>query len=328
MKHAERPKLLHMVSEVTGALWGTSTTTFESCIKRYGLLPESQAKRKIKEANEQLLTRGHYSSGMLYYGGEWYWGLDRLGHLAERLNKPGIRRDTGDTAAYQKQYQHLLQGYNTLRPRPKQVFPLDFYFSFRSPYSYLAAERVFKLAELYKIPVTIKPVMPMVTRGIPVPKAKLRYIVRDAKREAKRFGIPFGKISDPLGKGVEHCMALFTYAQQQGKEKDFILAATTAIWSQGLNTAEKSALRKLCKQAGLDWEQAKKHLDADWKPMAEANSKELDQLGLWGVPSFRYGDLVIWGQDRLWALEEAILASATNPKTRTTRSATAQQQLR
>lgn len=29
LKHANRPKLLHMVSEVTGALWGNSTTTFE-----------------------------------------------------------------------------------------------------------------------------------------------------------------------------------------------------------------------------------------------------------------------------------------------------------
>lgn len=316
LKHSKRPKLLHLVGEVTGALWGSSTTTFESCLKRYGALPETQVKRRIKEAKEQLLNRGHYTSGMLYYGGEWYWGLDRLGHLAERLNKPGIRRDTGDIAEYQKQYKHLLQGYNTLRPRPKQVNTLEFYFSFRSPYSYLAAERVFKLAELYKIPVDIKPVMPMVTRGIPAPKIKRNYIVRDAKREAKRYDIPFGKICDPLGEGVEHCMALFTYAQQQGKDKEFVLAATTAIWSQGTNMAAQTNLRKLIKEVGLDWEQAKKHLSADWLPMAEGNRQDLEALGLWGVPSFKYGDLVIWGQDRLWALEEAILSAANGAKPR------------
>ncbi len=75
----------------------------------------------------------------------------------------------------------MLQSYNTLRPRPKQVKTLDFYFSFRSPYSYLAADRVFKLADLYKIPVIPKPVMPMVNRGISLPKVKRNYILRDAK---------------------------------------------------------------------------------------------------------------------------------------------------
>lgn len=323
LKHVNRPKLLHMVSEVTGALWGNSTTTFESCMKRYGMLTESQAKRKIKEAKEQLLSRGHYQSGTLYYGGEWYWGLDRLGHLAERLNKPGIRRDTGDIAEYQKQYKHVLQGYNTLRPRPKQVHPLEFYFSFRSPYSYIAAERVFKLAEMYKVPVTIKPVMPMVTRGIPAPKVKRMYIVKDTKREANKYNIPFGKICDPLGPGVENCMALFQYAQQQGKDKEFIVAAATGIWAQGTDVSSQGGLKKIIKQAGLDWEQAQKYLgNTDWKSQAEANSKDLDDLGLWGVPSFKYGDLVIWGQDRLWALEEAILSSASTPRLRPQRTAT------
>ncbi|MCG8670671.1 MAG: DsbA family protein [Pseudomonadales bacterium] len=329
LKHANRPKLLHMVSEVTGALWGNSTTTFESCLKRYGMIPESQAKRKIKDAKDQLMSRGHYSSGMLYYGGEWYWGLDRLGHLAERLSKPGIRRNTGDIAEYQKQYQHVLQGYNTLRPRPKQVHPLDFYFSFRSPYSYLAAERVFKLAEMYKIPVTIKPVMPMVTRGIPAPKIKRMYIVRDTKREANKFDIPFGKICDPLGAGVENCMALFQYAQQQGKDKEFIVAAATAIWSQGVDVSTTGGLKKIIKQSDLDWEQAQKYLgSSDWKEAAQANSEDLNAIGLWGVPSFKYGDLVIWGQDRLWALEETILSSAVTPKVRNRPSTPPQQQTR
>ncbi|PIE41739.1 MAG: 2-hydroxychromene-2-carboxylate isomerase [Gammaproteobacteria bacterium] len=314
LKHASRPKLLHMASEVTGALWGNSTTTFESCLKRYGMLPESQATRKLKDAKEQLLSRGHYSSAMLYYGGEWYWGLDRLGHLAERLNKPGIRRDTGDIAEYQKQYQHVLQSYNTLRPRPKQVQSLEFYCSFRSPYSYIAAERVFKLAEMYKVPVIIKPVMPMVTRGIPAPPIKKMYIVKDTKREANRFGIPFGKICDPLGNGVENCMALFQYAQQEGKDKEFIVAATTAIWAHGVNTSRPGGLKKIIRKSGLDWNKARQFLgDTSWQEIAKSNREDLEALGLWGVPSFKYGDLILWGQDRLWALEEAILSTDATP---------------
>jgi 2-hydroxychromene-2-carboxylate isomerase len=30
-------------------------------------------------------------------------------------------------------------------------------------------------------------------------------------------------------------------------------------------------------------------------------------LGLWGVPSFHVRDLAVWGQDRLWAVRQAVL---------------------
>jgi len=33
----------------------------------------------------------------------------------------------------------------------------------------------------------------------------------------------------------------------------------------------------------------------------------LFELGLWGVPGFRVGDAGIWGQDRLWAVEDEVL---------------------
>jgi 2-hydroxychromene-2-carboxylate isomerase len=59
----------------------------------------------------------------------------------------------------------------------------------------------------------------MVMRGVKVPKVKRLYIVHDVKREADRYVIAFGKITDPLGMGVERCMALLPYANKMGKEK-------------------------------------------------------------------------------------------------------------
>jgi 2-hydroxychromene-2-carboxylate isomerase len=47
--------------------------------------------------------------------------------------------------------------------------------------------------------------------------------------------------------------------------------------------------------------------DPGWRGTAERNREELFSLGLWGVPSFRVGDLAVWGQDRLWAVQEALL---------------------
>lgn len=312
-KHQNRSQLLHLVTEVTSALWGCSTTTFESCMKRYGTLSDRETQAQLQYASADLASRGHYNSAMLYYGGEWYWGLDRLGHLADRLHKHGILRASGDIADYQRQYRHVLQSYNTLRPRPRQVKPLDFFFSFRSPYSYLAADRVFKLAELYKIPVNVKPIMPMVTRGIPLSKTKRGYIVRDARREAEKYNIPFGKICDPLGDGIHRCMALFLYAQSKGREKEFTVSTLSGIWAEGLDVNRASHLKKILERAGLNWQDGQSWLgNEDWRELAQHNADDLAELGLWGVPAFKYGNLVLWGQDRLWALEKAVLAGSPN----------------
>lgn len=310
IKHRDSPKLLHLMLEVTGALWKDSTTTFESCIKRYGTAPEKDTRAALQGSQDLLQRMGHYNSAMLHYGNEWYWGLDRLGHLAERLNRPSLRRSQEDITDYQRQYRHVLQSYNTLKPRPRQLKSMEFFFSFRSPYSYLAAGRLFKLQELYQFPLSLRPVMPMVTRGIPLPPEKRRYILDDAKREAQRFNIPFGRVSDPLGEGVDRCMALFPWAQSQGKAKDFLLSVMTGIWAEGAPVAEDATLARLVERAGLSWDDAQKELGNDrWKSLVELNRQDLDSLGLWGVPVIRYGDLVVWGQDRLWAIEQEMLLS-------------------
>ena len=57
-------------------------------------------------------------------------------------------------------------------------------------------------------------------------------------------------------------------------------------------------------RAGLDWDQAKPWLrDGGWRVEVEQNRQALTDLGLWGVPSFRFGETHFWGQDRLWLLE-------------------------
>ncbi|MCX7241669.1 MAG: hypothetical protein NTU86_14665 [Burkholderiales bacterium] len=44
-------------------------------------------------ASEQLRSRlGHYLGATFFYGGEWYWGIDRLYHLEQRLQELGVQR--------------------------------------------------------------------------------------------------------------------------------------------------------------------------------------------------------------------------------------------
>lgn len=107
-------------------------------------------------------------------------------------------------------------------------------------------------------------------------------------------------------------MALFYFAKQQAKETQLVDAISRGIWAEGIDTASDKGLRRLVCQAGLDWEQAKTCLaKQDWKVQAEKNQRDLNRLGLWGVPSFRYQVLAFWGQDRLAAIIEEIVQQSS-----------------
>ena len=81
------------------------------------------------------------------------------------------------------------------------------------------------------------------------------------------------------------------------------------VWSEGIDAGSDSGLRKIAERAGINWADAQDALaDESWRQRAEANRQAMFELGLWGVPSFQFGDITTWGQDRLWVIEQALLA--------------------
>ena len=150
----------------------------------------------------------------------------------------------------------------------------------------------------------------MLMRGQSVPDAKKWYIFHDTKREANKLGIPYGFVADPLGPGVERCYALFEYARSLGRETDYMLAYARAVNAEGIRSETDAGLKMIVERAGLDWQKAKALLnDQSWREWAENNRKAMYDCGLWGVPSFRYGEVSCWGQDRLWVIEKSIVAA-------------------
>ena len=185
----------------------------------------------------------------------------------------------------------------------KELPPLELFFSFRSPYSYLCLKRVFEIADAFGLRLSVRPVLPMVMRGLQMPKSKLAYIARDAGREARRLGIPFGNMADPVGKGVERCLAVFYYAQSENRERDFLLNAGEAIWSRAIDIVTDKGMRKVTGRSGLFWPDVLAAMNDDaWRAAVEENRESMLDSGIWGVPTLRLGDFVVWGQDRDWLL--------------------------
>lgn len=184
---------------------------------------------------------------------------------------------------------------------------VEFFFSFRSPYSYLAAPRAFAMADRGEADIVFRGVVPMAMRGQSVPMAKRLHTLRDVKREADRLGMPFGRVHDPLGDGAMRCLVLGEHAADEGRVAPFVLTASRAIWAEATDVSTDEGLRSVCARAGLDWARCTTALeDPALLARVEANTQRLLDLGHWGVPVFALGDELFWGQDRIEDLERAL----------------------
>jgi len=257
----------------------------------------------IAAGDAERLRLGHYLGAMLNFEGEWYWGVDRLNHLEERLAKMGRDRKRGTP---------MLAPYRDIRLGPIPAGPpveIEAWFSFRSPYSWIAFPRLRRLARHYGATLKLRYILPMVMRGLPVPPMKTFYIMLDTKREAERVGLPYGTIIDPVGKGAERCLAVLRKAVSLGKGEDFAELGMRAAFADGIDLTGKAGLYGVGRRAGLKTAEISAALaDESWRQTAEENRAALFEAGLWGAPTYRVnGGEAHWGQDRLWALEEDVI---------------------
>ena len=167
-----------------------------------------------------------------------------------------------------------------------------------------------QLAEHYGAQLQIRFVLPMVMRGLPVPREKSMYIVADVAREAQRVGMRYGYLVDPVGKPVERGYAVLHHAMKAGAGLQLAQSFLQGVWADGIDAGTDSGLYAIAARAGLDKNFVDKALsDESWREAAAANRLELLDMDLWGVPSFRVNDLPgYWGQDRLWMVERDLIA--------------------
>ena len=260
-----------------------------------------QAVRRGDALRERL---GHYLGGMFHFDGEWFWGIDRIRLLEARL---------------------LAEGFGSGEPRVPEPVPVDtagldashivleYFPSLRSPYTAVGHQRVLDLIARSGVTVKLRPVMPMMMRGVEAPRPKQLYIITDAAREARAHCVPFGRVVDPFGEPVRRAFALFPGAVALGAGMAFVTAYLSAAWAEGIDISTEAGLRQVAANAGLDWDELQAaSRDADWSALLDENLNAMLDAGLWGVPSFRVTGgteedaYACWGQDRIWRVENEI----------------------
>lgn len=199
-------------------------------------------------------------------------------------------------------------------------YAFDFFFSFRSPYSYLATPMVADLMARYPIEPRLRVVMPIAVR-IPgffkqVNPLWPPYLARDTYRISQMHGIPYrwprpdpvvmdiatGEV--PAAQPYIHRISrLGAAATRAGKGFAYAREAARVIWSGEIdNWHEGDHLAGAAARAGLDLARLEATIADEAEALdAEIAANEAAQkaAGHWGVPLFVYNDEPFFGQDRL-----------------------------
>ena len=295
------------VASVGHALWSGSEVALQELGKVHGFSSLEEEKAKYENGNTRRDSLKHYSGPMFYYGGEWYWGIDRLYHLEQRL--ANLEADRLPDASVVMPKQEVKAG----QLRDNGSLTLEVFASVRSPYTAMIFDRALELAQTTGVALQVRPILPMVMRGVSATREKGIYIFSDAAREARASEVPFGQFYDPIGEPSRRCFSLYPWACTQGKGNELLSSFLSAAFAEGVNTNKESGLRYVVEKAGLEWASAKQVVGQDgWQDTLEENRLAMYESGLWGAPSFRLLDrnnkvvLALWGQDRLWLVAKEI----------------------
>ena len=208
---------------------------------------------------------------------------------------------------------------------------IDVFWSFRSPWSYLATPRLRAMAEEYELKLNFRPVYPIAIRApdffLSVNPQWPAYLMVDVHRVAEFLEIPLVWPSpDPVNQYrgedgrartaedqpyIYRLTRLGVVAAEAGKGIEFADAVSRLIWGGTKNWQEGNLLADAAKSQGLDLQQLDQTvLDETQRleSVIEKNQADHNAVGHWGVPTCAFEGEPFFGQDRLdvllWRLKQ------------------------
>ena len=198
---------------------------------------------------------------------------------------------------------------------------VDLFWSFRSPYSYLAVPGALELEKKFAVTVRFRPVLPLAVRDAaffgPDNLKRAKYIALDAPRRAEMLGIPFAWPSpDPIVQDLKtyriapeqpHIYRL-TYlgveAQKRGRGLAFAYEVSRLIFGGTRNWNQGTHLAQAAQRAGLNLDAMEQSIadTAACQAIVDENHQALADAKHWGVPTFAFEGEPFFGEDRIETL--------------------------
>ena len=206
---------------------------------------------------------------------------------------------------------------------------IDVFWSFRSPYCYLALDRILDLRAGFDVEVNIRPVFPLAIRSPDFFKRVhpnyRRYHTLDTVRVAEYLGVPFRRpVPDPIVQNMEtyeispdqphifQLTRLGAAAVFAGRGLEFLDQVARLLWDGSVDGwNEGTDLAEAVGRAGLDAGKLERQVAADpdrFDAIIEENQIAHETAGHWGVPTFLFDGEPFYGQDRwdllLWRMKK------------------------
>ena len=202
---------------------------------------------------------------------------------------------------------------------------IDFFYSFRSPWTYLAVPRMLELHREYNVNVNLRVVNPIFIRYneffTNVHENWKKYFFIDLMRNIEYLDIPYGwprpdpinndQPADSLDHPVLQLNPMGIAAEALGKGIEFAMEMSALIWDgtvDGWNTGDH--IEKATERSGLTLPAINKWIaenEKKWPEQLAANHAALEEHH-WGVPTFLFNNEPFFGQDKIelmrWRLEQ------------------------
>lgn len=196
---------------------------------------------------------------------------------------------------------------------------IDLYWSFRSPYSYLAVKPIIALQAAWDVDINVKIVLPLALRQPDFFESRgpewMGYLFRDIVRLAEMseqtlsMPQPDPVITDPTTGTfateqplVWRLSRLGVCANEAGRGLEFLSEVGSLVWS-GEKWLEDDRLDAAIERTGLSLETIEADMDiGSIDALIHQHDKDLRAAGHWGVPTFVLNGEPFFGQDRIDAL--------------------------
>ena len=207
------------------------------------------------------------------------------------------------------------------------AFSIDLFWSFRSPYYYLALDRLLVLNRAHGAGINVRPIYPIAMRSPDFFKTTnplyRPYHTLDSHRVAESLNIPFRRpIPDPIQMDMEtgipekeqpyifRLTRLGQAAVMAGRGLEFLDQVSRMLWDGNVdNWDQPPHLGLVMTRAGLDAEKLESDIAADPDTYDAAIGENQDAhlvAGHWGVPLMVLDGEPFYGQDRVDLLTERL----------------------
>ncbi|NRF66072.1 2-hydroxychromene-2-carboxylate isomerase [Aquincola sp. S2] len=195
--------------------------------------------------------------------------------------------------------------------------PIDFYFDFSSPYSYIANEWIDALAARHGRTVSRHAILLGVTfqaaelRSPVAHPIKREYSLRDFARSARYEGVPF-VMPDAFPIPTQNAARVYWWLHDErgpAEAAQWARSAFRGFFVRGIPLNDAAALKALAAESGLDATGAEAAwTDPLWKDRLKRASDQAITAGVFGAPFFIVDGEPFWGNDRKPQIER-VLAS-------------------